>query len=125
MSEPIVADSPRGLVDLVLHDRALAAIVESPGVFVGIKRFESGEVFPNHFHEGYDEFFTVLTGEIVVWQARATPVTLRPGSTLLCPRGMHHMLVNRTTEPAALLFVKAPLIADDTVWVDWSPGSGT
>lgn len=121
MSRSIVADTADALVAGVLGGQTQAGVIECPTLFVGVKRFEPGEVFANHFHDGYDEFFAVLTGEIVVWQGRATRVTLRPGSTLLCPRGQHHMLVNETDSPASLLYVKSPLVADDTQWVEWSP----
>ncbi len=98
-----------------------AAIVDTPGLFVGIKTFEPGEVFANHFHEGYDEYFVGLEGEITIWQARSGRFSLAAGTSLLCVRGMHHYLENETGEPARLAFVKVPPIDGDTIWVDWTP----
>lgn len=117
----VSAKSADALVASMLGDGERVAVVDSPATYVGIKRFGPGEVFPNHFHEHYDEFFATLTGEIAIWQGRATRVTLRAGASLLVPRGAHHMLVNETAEPATLMFVKVPLVEDDTTWVEWTP----
>jgi quercetin dioxygenase-like cupin family protein len=104
-----------------LGDAERVTLIDSPALFVGIKRFQPGEVFANHYHDGYDEFFATLTGELSIWVARSSKVSLPAGGSLLCPRGVQHRLANEGTAPAALLFAKVPLIADDTIPVDWSP----
>lgn len=96
-------------------------LVDTPELFVGMKTYEPGEVFGNHFHEGYDEFFATLEGTITVWHGRSSHVELTVGTTLLCRRGSHHYLANTTDRPARLLFAKIPMVQDDTVWVDWNP----
>jgi quercetin dioxygenase-like cupin family protein len=108
-----ITNIPEGTDRLVL--------VETPGVFVGVKSFEPGEVFANHFHEGYDEIFMGLEGTITIWQGRNTRVEVGPGSAVTCPRGSHHRLANETDLPVKILFAKVPLIADDTHWVEWAP----
>lgn len=96
-------------------------LIESDEVFVGVKLFQPGEVFANHFHNGYDEIFMGIEGTVTIWQGRALKVEVGPGSSLACMRGSQHYLVNETSEPAKVLFAKVPLVADDTHWVEWSP----
>lgn len=96
-------------------------IVNAPSAFVGVKAFQPREVFANHYHEGYDEIFIGLEGALTIWQGRNARTVVRPGTSLRCPRGSHHMLINETDTVAKVLFAKAPLIDDDTVWVDWTP----
>lgn len=98
-------------------------VIETPDTFVGVKVFAPGEVFPNHFHDGYDEIFIGLEGVITIWQGRNTRVDIGPGSAVLCPRGSHHYLTNGSDHPVKVLFAKVPLIADDTHWVEWTPDS--
>ncbi|WP_430296905.1 cupin domain-containing protein [Sinomonas sp. B1-1] len=120
-----VAGLPWGLDDVVepLANADRAALIESSQLFVGVKEFAPGEVFANHYHEGYDEFFAGLSGSLTLWTGRAQRVELTEGTSLLCRRGIHHYIVNETGEPARVLFAKVPLITDDTTWVDWSPQS--
>ncbi|MDF2443906.1 MAG: hypothetical protein JWR01_2109 [Subtercola sp.] len=104
-----------------IDDRVV--VVDTPEVFIGVKTFQPGEVFANHFHEGYDEFFACLEGTVTVWTGRSARVELQAGSTLLCPRGSHHRLENRTDLVARTLYVKTPPTESDTIWVDWSPAA--
>ncbi|TAP39569.1 cupin domain-containing protein [Arthrobacter sp. S39] len=97
-------------------------LLDTPSIFVGIKTFEPGEVFANHFHEAYDEFFAGLEGTVTVWRGRSSRSDLSQGTSLLCRRGTHHYLLNETQLPARILFAKVPMVQDDTVWVDWVPG---
>lgn len=96
-------------------------LIDSPELFVGLKTYEPGEVFANHFHHGYDEFFAGLAGTVTVWQGRSSRFELTAGTSLLSRRGTHHYLVNNTDEPARILFAKVPMVADDVTWVDWTP----
>lgn len=115
----------RELAEAVLTDADRAALIEAPEVFAGVKRFQPGEVFRNHFHEAYDEYFVCLTGRITLWQGRALVSELTPGASVLCMRGSHHALVNTTDEPATILFVKAGTIsAEDTHWVPFAGSDG-
>jgi quercetin dioxygenase-like cupin family protein len=98
-------------------------LIESDEVFVGVKLFQPGEVFANHYHEGYDEIFMGIEGVVTVWQGRSLKVDVGPGSSLSCMRGSHHYLVNETSLPAKILYAKVPMVADDTHWVDWTPES--
>jgi quercetin dioxygenase-like cupin family protein len=98
-------------------------LIESDEVFVGVKLFKPGEVFANHYHEGYDEIFMGIEGVVTVWQGRSVRVEVRPGSSLSCMRGSHHYLVNETNSTAKILYAKVPMVTDDTHWVDWTPES--
>lgn len=117
MELPLDAQALASLAD----ESSRAAIVDSPDLFFGIKTFQPGEVFANHYHEGYDEFFVGLVGTITIWQGRSSRFELSPGSSLLCRRGSHHCLVNEGPTDARLVFVKVPQVDDDTIWVDWTP----
>lgn len=113
LSLEAISAIPEGLDRLVL--------VESDEVFVGVKQFQPGEVFANHFHKGYDEIFMGIEGVVTIWQGRTLKVEVGPGSSLSCMRGSQHYLVNETSLPAKVLYAKVPMVADDTHWVEWSP----
>ena len=117
---PIALPASAELARILLNGEDRAILVETPELLVGVKRFEAGEVFRNHFHENYDEYFVGLTGEETVWQGRALSTQLVPGASILCMRGSHHALVNTSTGPATVLFVKAGVIAVDTTWVPFA-----
>lgn len=118
-------ETPLNEMDLrsLAETASRVGIVDAPDVYVGIKTFEPGEVFENHYHDGYDEFFVGLVGSITIWQGRSSRFELVPGTSLLCRRGSQHCLVNEGSQPARLAFVKVPQVADDTIWVEWTPPS--
>lgn len=122
LSTPLRTPTSSALAVLLLQDADRAVIAETPEFFLGVKRFRPGEVFQNHFHEHYDEYFVGLSGSLTVWQGRILASELTPGASVLCRRGSHHALVNTTAEDAVILFVKTGRIADDTIWVPWEPG---
>lgn len=62
---------------------------------------------PPHYHEGVDEFFYVLDGELDVWVGERH-VTLRPGMSATLPRGVVHRFDNATSRPARVLVTVAP-----------------
>jgi quercetin dioxygenase-like cupin family protein len=64
---------------------------------------------PRHVHEGADEAFYVLDGEIV-FSLDATEVTAGPGSFVLAPGGVAHTFGNAGDIPARLLIVHAPAL---------------
>ncbi|MBV6760224.1 cupin domain-containing protein [Rhodococcus opacus] len=101
-------------------DRGL--LIDSAALLTGVKLYQPGEEFANHYHEGYDEFFAVIEGEITVWTGRNTKTVLPQGGTLLCPRGEQHYLRNETTGVTRLLYTKVPNVPDDSIAVDWTPG---
>lgn len=95
--------------------------VESPELTVAVKTFEPGEVFSNHYHNYYDEFFAAIAGTVTIWLDRSRRIDLAAGSTLLCTRNTQHYLVNDGATAARILVVKVPRVTSDVVWVDWSP----
>lgn len=46
--------------------------------------------FPFHRHEGTDDFFLVLEGEVVLDGEDGDSVTLGPGELCVVPKGMEH-----------------------------------
>lgn len=116
-SWPISLDELR---DELREPDARLIVAKSSVSTIGIKRFEPGEAFENHYHQGYDEIFVGLSGTITIWQGRALASKLIPGTSLVCHRGSHHALVNTSSEPAVLMFIKTGGVTeDDTVWVHW------
>ena len=61
-----------------------SVLVATPQIFVGMKTFQPGEVFGNHFHQGYDEFFAGLEGVVTIWQGCSSRIT--PGRSKSRPR---------------------------------------
>lgn len=118
---PLQAQALLALAEAAAASGGKSVLIDTPDLFVGMKTYGPGEVFANHYHEGYDEFFAGLAGSVTVWQGRSSRSELSAGTSLLCRRGSHHLLVNTTNRPARILFAKIPMIQDDTVWVDWQP----
>ncbi|PKB72770.1 MAG: hypothetical protein BZY75_05335 [SAR202 cluster bacterium Io17-Chloro-G7] len=59
---------------------------------------------PRHIHTNTEEAMIVLEGtlDVVVGRER---MTISPGHTVLAPAGTTHGFVNRSTEPARILFI--------------------
>ena len=96
-------------------------LLESRKALIGVKRYIPGEVFPNHFHRGYDEYLAILSGRLTLWTDRAERTVLIEGDSYLVARGVHHCLINDSNEPAEMLFAKVPFVENDSTWVDWNP----
>ena len=62
---------------------------------------------PAHYHEGVDEFFYVLDGELEVWVG-GRHVVLRAGMSATLPRGVVHRFDNTTSRPTRVLAVVTP-----------------
>lgn len=62
-----------------------------------------------HHHEGEDDAFYVLDGEVTfVLEDERHEVSAPPGTFVLVPPGVPHTFVNRTDMPAKILNVHAP-----------------
>jgi quercetin dioxygenase-like cupin family protein len=86
---------------------------------LGWRVFESGEAFPAHLHEHFEEIFIVVTGELVVVVER-TRHRMHAGDRLAVERGRVHELINDSAQPAEICYLKVPFVADDTIWVEQS-----
>jgi len=62
---------------------------------------------PAHYHEGVDELFYLVDGELEVWVGDRH-VVLRPGMSATLPRGVVHRFDNTTGRPARVLIVVTP-----------------
>jgi len=62
---------------------------------------------PLHVHEDYDETFHVLKGEIK-FRSGEDVMVLRPGDTLLVPRGVPHCFTIISDTPADFLIIVQP-----------------
>jgi mannose-6-phosphate isomerase-like protein (cupin superfamily) len=62
---------------------------------------------PAHVHEGEDDAFYVLEGELT-FEGDDGPVTAPAGTFVLAPAGVSHAFHNRTGEPVRLLNIHAP-----------------
>ena len=62
---------------------------------------------PAHVHEGEDDAFYVLEGELT-FEGAEGPVTAPAGTFVLAPPGVLHGFHNRTGEPVRLLNIHAP-----------------
>jgi mannose-6-phosphate isomerase-like protein (cupin superfamily) len=66
-----------------------------------------GDQFPWHTHEGEDELFLVLAGELII-ETREGEVVLGPGELAVVPKGVEHRTLARVethlvlVEPAAI-----------------------
>ncbi|TCJ12572.1 cupin domain-containing protein [Flaviaesturariibacter flavus] len=56
---------------------------------------------PKHIHARFDEHFAVANGELSIWYG-GTVKKIRPGETLLIPKGMPHKPFNETGESIAV-----------------------
>lgn len=62
---------------------------------------------PPHRHAKEDEFFYVLSGEVIIFDD-GKPVTATAGSAITLPRGTRHWFKNEGKEPAEMLILVAP-----------------
>ena len=65
-----------------------------------------------HYHEGYDEVYYVLSGSgSITIAGQSSP--LRPGAAVVIPRGMRHSLKAQGEDPLEFIIFGTPAVAID------------
>ena len=65
-----------------------------------------------HYHEGYDEVYYVLSGSgSITIEGQAS--TLRPGAATVIPRGLRHSLKSDGDDPLKFIIFGTPAVAID------------
>jgi quercetin dioxygenase-like cupin family protein len=85
----------------------LARTTDTPRVNIGIIEIAPGRVIEAHVHEGEDDAFYMLAGELTFFFAEEEAVA-GPGTFVLAPAGIEHGFRNDRDEPARMLNVHAP-----------------
>lgn len=75
-------------------------------VFLADHTVPAGYGVPPHIHDGEDEVFYILEGELTLVSARGE-MKARPGDTAVLPRGAMHGFRNDTAAPVRFLVVAA------------------
>ena len=87
---------------------------------IGWRTFRSGELFPAHLHEHFEEVFIGMSGSLIVVIDDVEHV-LGAGDRIVAERRHVHSLRNDGNESAQICYLKVPFIDGDTVWVDAAP----
>ena len=85
----------------------LARSSDTPRFNLGIVTKRPGDGPPVHEHEGEDDAFYVLEGE-VTFLVDGEEVVAGPGTFVLVPPGVPHTFANRTDSTARFVNVHAP-----------------
>jgi quercetin dioxygenase-like cupin family protein len=97
----------------------LARTVDTPRFNLGIIHFAPGRELEAHVHEGEDDSFYILDGEIVFTLGEQDDeVVAGPGTFVLVPPGVRHGFSNRTDEVVRILNLHAPAGFDLRVAAD-------
>jgi len=72
---------------------------------------------PAHAHQGEDDAFYILSGELS-FEVAGEALTASPGTFVLVPPGAVHTFANRTGEPVEMLNVHAPAGFDKRLQAD-------
>ena len=62
---------------------------------------------PPHIHDGHDEYFYILDGQLTLWAGEAE-VAAEAGAVVAAPRGVPHGYPNDTEQPATALCLYTP-----------------
>jgi mannose-6-phosphate isomerase-like protein (cupin superfamily) len=105
MSEPIVI--PPGQGHRLGNVEFLARTVDTPRFNFQIIEIAPGRVLEAHVHDGEDDAFYILSGELTFefWD-RVVPAP--PGTFVMAPPGVEHGFRNDGAEPVRMLNIHAP-----------------
>jgi mannose-6-phosphate isomerase-like protein (cupin superfamily) len=105
VSEPIVI--PPGEGHRLGNVEFLARTVDTPRFNFQIIEIAPGRVLEAHVHEGEDDAFYILSGELTFeFGDRVVPAS--PGTFVLAPPGVEHGFRNDGAEPVRMLNIHAP-----------------
>jgi mannose-6-phosphate isomerase-like protein (cupin superfamily) len=85
----------------------LARTVDTPRFTFGIIDIKPGREVEAHIHEGEDDAFYILEGELTFFFGDEE-ATAGPGTFVLAPAGLEHGFRNETAEPVRMLNIHAP-----------------
>jgi mannose-6-phosphate isomerase-like protein (cupin superfamily) len=105
MSEPIVI--PPGQGHRLGNVEFLARTVDTPRFNFQIIEIAPGRVLEAHVHDGEDDAFYILSGEMT-FEFGDRVVSAPPGTFVLAPPGVEHGFRNDGAEPVRMLNIHAP-----------------
>jgi mannose-6-phosphate isomerase-like protein (cupin superfamily) len=105
VSEPIVI--PPGEGHRLGNVEFLARTVDTPRFNFQIIEIAPGRVLEAHVHEGEDDAFYILSGELT-FEFGDRVVAAPPGTFVLAPPGVEHGFRNDGAEPVRMLNIHAP-----------------
>jgi mannose-6-phosphate isomerase-like protein (cupin superfamily) len=105
VSEPIVI--PPGEGHRLGNVEFLARTVDTPRFNFQIIEIAPGRVLEAHAHEGEDDAFYILSGELT-FEFGDRVVAAPPGTFVLAPPGVEHGFRNDGAEPVRMLNIHAP-----------------
>jgi quercetin dioxygenase-like cupin family protein len=98
---------PPGAGHRVGNVEFLARSADTPRFTFGIIDFAAGRELESHVHDGEDDAFYILEGELTFVLGGAE-VTAPPGTFVLVPPGVEHGFRNDTEQPVRILNIHAP-----------------
>ena len=105
MTAPIVI--PPGQGHRVGNVEFLARTADTPRFTFGIIEITAGRVLEEHVHDGEDDAFYILEGEMTFFFGDHEAVA-GPGTFVLAPSGVSHGFRNDTGAPVRMLNIHAP-----------------
>ena len=103
--QPIVV--PPGQGHRVGNVEFLARTVDTPRFTFGIIEIAAGRELEQHLHEGEDDAFYIVEGEMT-FTFGDTAVAAPPGTLVLAPSGVEHGFRNDGSIPVRMLNIHAP-----------------
>jgi mannose-6-phosphate isomerase-like protein (cupin superfamily) len=85
----------------------LARTADTPRFTFGIIEIAAGRVLEQHVHDGEDDAFYILEGEMT-FEFGAESVAAPPGTFVLVPPGVEHAFRNDGPRPVRMLNIHAP-----------------
>jgi mannose-6-phosphate isomerase-like protein (cupin superfamily) len=85
----------------------LARTADTPRFTFGIIEIAPGRVLEAHVHDGEDDAFYILSGEMT-FMVEGEDVAAPPGTFVLVPPGVSHGFRNDRDEPVRMLNLHAP-----------------
>jgi mannose-6-phosphate isomerase-like protein (cupin superfamily) len=105
VAAPIVI--PPGQGHRVGNVEFLARTADTPRFTFGIIEITAGRVLEEHVHDGEDDAFYILEGEMTFFFGDDEAVA-GPGTFVLAPAGVSHGFRNDTDAPVRMLNIHAP-----------------
>ncbi len=106
MDKPIVV--PPGQGHRVGNVEFLARTADTPRFTFGIIEIAPGRVLESHVHDGEDDAFYIVDGELTFTFADGEETVAGPGTFVLVPPGVEHGFRNDGEGPVRMLNIHAP-----------------